>query len=399
MANTIKIKRGAYGTTGETTPSTLAEGELAYAQNGDKLFIGTNGGADIVTIGGKVGDVVQAYDANIVSDANYVATANDFTTTLKNKLDGIEESANDYLLPVATDAISGGIKVGTNLSIDSTTGVLSAQDSYSLPTATDSTLGGVKVGANLSMNASSELNLDINGTSFFTCENTTTNDDRFYFLGNLRDDTVTEGNASIVLHHHADSAITLGRLECDLRWNTSGDFRKTAIFVGQESGYDGANIVVRNGAGNIKAVWLEIWGKAVVHVELRYSLGSDWAQSTPPTELGFGAGTSKWTSNGSTNQTLNLSPDGGLKIDGTTIIYGSNNLITTNAINTTTTKAFVTEAQKTAWDSASTWHTSMVGTDTTDIMDKWSEVQTAVSDLAESDTILGSESAIDGGSF
>jgi NDP-sugar pyrophosphorylase family protein len=40
-----------------------------------------------------IGVNVLAYDANVVSDATYVATANDFTTVLKNKLDGIEASA------------------------------------------------------------------------------------------------------------------------------------------------------------------------------------------------------------------------------------------------------------------------------------------------------------------
>ena len=40
-----------------------------------------------------IGVNVLAYDANVVSDANYVATANDFTTVLKDKLDAIEASA------------------------------------------------------------------------------------------------------------------------------------------------------------------------------------------------------------------------------------------------------------------------------------------------------------------
>jgi hypothetical protein len=41
-----------------------------------------------------IGVNVLAYDANVVSDANYVATANDFTTVLKDKLDAIEASAD-----------------------------------------------------------------------------------------------------------------------------------------------------------------------------------------------------------------------------------------------------------------------------------------------------------------
>ena len=45
-------------------------------------------------------------------------TQNNFTDTLKTKLDGIATSANNYSLPNASASSLGGIKVGTNLSID-----------------------------------------------------------------------------------------------------------------------------------------------------------------------------------------------------------------------------------------------------------------------------------------
>ena len=54
-------------------------------------------------------------------------TQKNFTTTLKNKLDGIATSANNYSLPTAAANTLGGIKVGTNLSIDSN-GILSSTD-------------------------------------------------------------------------------------------------------------------------------------------------------------------------------------------------------------------------------------------------------------------------------
>ena len=66
------------------------------------------------------------------------------------KLDGIAANANNYSLPTATGSALGGVKVGSNLNIDSN-GVLSAASSYSLPTASQSTLGGVKVGTNLTI--------------------------------------------------------------------------------------------------------------------------------------------------------------------------------------------------------------------------------------------------------
>lgn len=50
-------------------------------------------------------------------------STNDYTAAYKTKLDDIEPRANNYTLPVATDTILGGIKIGTN--ITNTTGVIS----------------------------------------------------------------------------------------------------------------------------------------------------------------------------------------------------------------------------------------------------------------------------------
>ena len=61
---------------------------------------------------------------NLVQDANYVHTDNNYTTAEKTKLAGLE----NYELPQASANTLGGIKVGANLSID-WDGVLSAEDS------------------------------------------------------------------------------------------------------------------------------------------------------------------------------------------------------------------------------------------------------------------------------
>lgn len=52
-------------------------------------------------------------------------STNDYTTEEKNKLNGIEENANNYSLPIASSTALGGIKIGSGLSIDSN-GVLSS---------------------------------------------------------------------------------------------------------------------------------------------------------------------------------------------------------------------------------------------------------------------------------
>lgn len=97
-----------------------------------------------------------------------------------SKLEGIEAGANNYSLPKASSTVLGGIKVGSNLSIDSdgklsatnttyndaTTsahglmtaamvtklnGIADNANNYSLPTASASTKGGVKIGSGLTM--------------------------------------------------------------------------------------------------------------------------------------------------------------------------------------------------------------------------------------------------------
>ena len=136
-------------------------------------------------------------NATVPSGAKFTDTTySDATTTAaglmsasdKAKLDGIATGANNYTytLPTASSSVLGGIKVGTNLSIDSS-GILSAKDTtysaastsaaglmsaadkskldgiaaganaYSLPIASSSALGGIKVGTNLSINSSGVL--------------------------------------------------------------------------------------------------------------------------------------------------------------------------------------------------------------------------------------------------
>ena len=51
-------------------------------------------------------------------------TEKNFTSTLKTKLDGVADSANNYSLPEASGTVSGGVKVGANLTM--TNGVLAA---------------------------------------------------------------------------------------------------------------------------------------------------------------------------------------------------------------------------------------------------------------------------------
>lgn len=90
-----------------------------------------------------------------------------------NKLRGIEEQANKYVLPAATTTTLGGIIVGDRLSIDST-GKLVATYTYTLPTASSTVLGGVKTGSNIT-NTNGTISLTkANVTSALGADPTTT---------------------------------------------------------------------------------------------------------------------------------------------------------------------------------------------------------------------------------
>jgi len=86
-------------------------------------------------------------------------TQNNFTNALKSKLDGIEAGSNSYSLPNATASALGGIKVGDNLSINSGTGVLSAdtQSDVNFTSTLNTKLAGIAAGATVGANWASNV--------------------------------------------------------------------------------------------------------------------------------------------------------------------------------------------------------------------------------------------------
>ena len=96
MANTVRIKRS----TTVATPTALAQGELAYSESSDNLFIGTNS-STLQKIGGNA-DVVKlaAIEANATADqtaaqikTKYEGEASAFTDAQFTKLSNIETGA------------------------------------------------------------------------------------------------------------------------------------------------------------------------------------------------------------------------------------------------------------------------------------------------------------------
>lgn len=82
----------------------------------------------------------------------------------------IDTATRNYHLPIASATTLGGIKVGTNLTIEDD-GTLNAESTeYQLPAATSSTLGGIKVGNGLAidhqiLSVDTDSILDANSTN------------------------------------------------------------------------------------------------------------------------------------------------------------------------------------------------------------------------------------------
>ena len=90
----------------------------------------------MATVNQKILNALDTYNTekNTELSGTYVAqisgkglSTNDYTTAEKNKLSGISANANNYSLPTATNAVLGGVKVGSN--ITNTSGTISLTQS------------------------------------------------------------------------------------------------------------------------------------------------------------------------------------------------------------------------------------------------------------------------------
>ena len=105
----------------DTITSVGVTGDLT---SGNITLVGT--GATSITKSGGTITITSTDTDTTYSDAT-TERAGLMSTTDKTKLDGIAASANNYSLPKASATVLGGIKIGTNLSID-TNGVVSSTD-------------------------------------------------------------------------------------------------------------------------------------------------------------------------------------------------------------------------------------------------------------------------------
>ena len=149
------LQAGVFG----TSSGQFAEGDHSHgssAHNHDSDYAAANHGHGRIANDGKLINALGNAVANVPlkSDSNGLIVASSFGTGAGTFCEGNDSRLTAYSLPTASGSVLGGVKVGTNLSINND-GVLSANDqTYTLPTATASALGGVKVGSGLAISNS-----------------------------------------------------------------------------------------------------------------------------------------------------------------------------------------------------------------------------------------------------
>lgn len=112
--------KSAFPATGETAKIYVAlDTNLTYRWSGTQ-YVEISPSLALGTTGSTAAPGNHGHDAATTSTAGFMSAAD------KAKLDGIATGANKYTLPTASATELGGVKVGTNLSINN--GVLSATD-------------------------------------------------------------------------------------------------------------------------------------------------------------------------------------------------------------------------------------------------------------------------------
>lgn len=107
-----------------------------------------------------------------VYDSNYVHTDNNFTTAMKDKLDSVEAGAEPNKIEIIqrNNAVLPIINKTVNIEVPTKTSDLTNDNGFisSIPVASDTILGGIKVGDNLSITADGVLSAEAGGTTDYS---------------------------------------------------------------------------------------------------------------------------------------------------------------------------------------------------------------------------------------
>jgi hypothetical protein len=188
MSNLIQIKRSL--TT--ATPTSLANGELAYTANGDQLFIGSNGA--VVPIGGKrtPGTLTanQALVANTTSGIDKIITANAVITTLW--ANGSGGTSGQVLVSNGSAVFWGTGTSGANTQVQfNDSGVANATSGFTF----DKTSNTLFVGNNVyttTVNATT-----VNAASHTVGTSTIANSSGFYTTGTVNGAVISVGSVFV----------------------------------------------------------------------------------------------------------------------------------------------------------------------------------------------------------
>jgi hypothetical protein len=170
LSSSIKFSAASSGTTGTismTATSVAIKGNLNVTGNGtfsdnlnvsDNLDVnGTVDFADSLAVGG-----IATFEDDVIIEGDLGGLSNGLVRLMTGirfpdgtSLSTAAIGTGTSIVPIATTATLGIIRVGANLAINTETGVLSGTvQTFVLNTATTSTLGGVKIGSGLQINSS-----------------------------------------------------------------------------------------------------------------------------------------------------------------------------------------------------------------------------------------------------
>lgn len=121
---TAYVYRGSVDNYSDLPTAGQNEGDVYNIANADKNN-NINAGDNVAWNGSSWDNLSGIVDLSnyVTKDGTKVLSTNDFTNELKTKLEGIEDNANKYVLPIATqstaaNAAIGGVMIGDNISLN-----------------------------------------------------------------------------------------------------------------------------------------------------------------------------------------------------------------------------------------------------------------------------------------
>lgn len=326
MANLIQIKRSL----NSASPTSLANGELAYTANGNVLFIGSNGAT--VAIGGERNPGVltanQALVANSTSYIDLIKAANAVLTSIS--ANGSYGSAGQVLVSDGANVYWGTGTSGSNTQVQfNDSGVANGAAGFTFDKSTNT----LAVGNTLTVNnvfSTTQVNsalLSV-GTDFLA------NSSGVYSTGTVNADTLAVGTSTLAnstgVYTGTVNAASL-TVGSDLIANSSGLF--TSGQVNADSLTVGSSFVADNSKVEIDAnTQLIANGTSGSSGQVLYTTGSGvyWADVTGDI-LSVAAGDGLTGGGNSGDITINVGSGNGISVDADSVFVNAADGLVANA--------------------------------------------------------------------